>query len=52
MPKQSFSPVRGGLLGTANPYGFMIVVSLMIIISGVELYSNKKVGLIKNSLVG
>ena len=35
MPKQSFSPVRYGLPETANPNGLMIVVSLMIIISGV-----------------
>jgi hypothetical protein len=51
MPKQSFSPVYGGLPGAANSYGFMIVVSFMIIIFGVERYSSKKVGLIKNSLV-
>jgi hypothetical protein len=36
MPEQSFSAVRAGLPGTSNLYGFMIVVSLMIIISGVE----------------
>jgi hypothetical protein len=43
MPEQSFSPVSGGLLGTANLYGFMIVVSLMIIISGVDIQAKGSV---------